>query len=187
MRFRISARLWCFHAKAVARGAPVHRWRIGGERYSLGRGYTATSPKLSTRDQGEDCVASIPNRSGPLRVHLSAYVPGAGGGGWLSIDTNTVTWEWSRFGLARNRRLPAGVVAVQFPVAVLKVRFLPPLLNSGLILRGKDDGSFLVATFWGQHRRVVTALAASGIPMVQVRTNFTFGPEVARRYTWPAD
>jgi hypothetical protein len=76
---------------------------------------------------------------------------------------------------------------VQFPVAVLTARFLPPLLNSGLILRGKDDGNFLVATFWGKHRRVVTALAASGIPMVHVRTNFTFGPEIARRYAWPAE
>ena len=132
-------------------------------------------------------MASTFNRSGPLRVHLSAYATDIGGGGWLSIDTDAVTWEWSRFGLARNRRLPAGVVAVQFPVAVLKVRFLPPLLNSGLILRGKDDGNFLVATFWGQHRRVVKALRASGIPIVETRTNFTFGPKLAHRFTWPAD
>ena len=76
---------------------------------------------------------------------------------------------------------------MQFPVAVLKVRFWPPLLNSGLILRGKDDCNFLVATFWGRHRRVVRALMASGIPMVDVRTNFAFGAEVARRYAWPSN
>lgn len=75
---------------------------------------------------------------------------------------------------------------MRFPVAVLKARFLPPLLNTGLILRG-EDGNFLVATFWGRHRRVVRALMASGIPMVDVRTNFTFGPEVARRYAWPSN
>ena len=44
-----------------------------------------------------------------------------------------------------------------FPVAVLGARFLPPLFNSGLILRG-EDGNFLVATFWGKHRRVVKEL-----------------------------
>jgi hypothetical protein len=75
---------------------------------------------------------------------------------------------------------------VGFPVAVLGARFLPPLFNSGLILRG-EDGNFLVATFWGKHRRVVKELKASGIPIVEARTNFTFGPELARRYTWPAD
>ncbi len=131
-------------------------------------------------------MASTSKRSRTLSVRLSAYVPGAGSGGWLSIETNKVTWEWSRFGLTLNRRLPAGVVAVRFPVAVLKARFLPPLLNSGLILRGRD-GNILVATFWGKHRRVVEALRAAGIPIVEARTNFTFGPEIARRYTWPTD
>jgi hypothetical protein len=120
----------------------------------------------------------------PLRVRLGACVPDTpGSDGWLTIDSNTVAFEWSGFGRRITRQIPKGDVAVRFPVGVFRARLQPPWANSGLILRG-EDGTFTVFTFWGRHRRVVRALAAAEIPTVEIRTWFSLGDGLAREDDW---
>ena len=116
---------------------------------------------------------------------MSAYVPGVGGGGDLVITDDKLTFEWSPFTRrVFRRKTTSSVLEVGVPVAVVKARFLPPLINSGLILRA-EGGNILIATFWGKHRLLVRALKAAGIPTVDVRTNVYFGLKISEGYTWP--
>jgi hypothetical protein len=121
----------------------------------------------------------------PFRVRLGAYPPGGvGTHGWLTIDTDSVTFEWSGLGRALSRRVPEKhTVHARLPVGVFKASLHPPFGNSGLILRG-EDGPFVVATFWGKRKPVLRALAAAHIPIVELHTWFSLGTELARNDDW---
>jgi hypothetical protein len=123
-------------------------------------------------------MADIPV-SLPVRVRCGASFRRWNGDGWLTITSDGVTYQFSSVSRLIYS-FPKGEIHARPPIMVVTARFLPPGLNSAMVLRG-EGLSVRVLTWWGVRGRVQAALAAAKIPTVSRRTWLTIGTRLALR------